>query len=103
MRDKLGSDSFRHRVDYRKDNLYIVIVPSKKEVFISSVDRDPDELTQAALDGFGRLIALAWEGSSTEEVVKQLRKASRTKRDIPGILAKLLTEDCDDLCEDKTD
>lgn len=83
----------RHRVTYRKENLYITIFPSKAEIFISSVKQDQDPLTGAALDAMSRMTTLAWKGSTVDEVVNQLRKSSRSTKDIPGILARLLSEE----------
>ena len=100
----------RHRVEYRRDPVYIVIFPYKCEVFISSVKQDLDPLTGAAMDAMSRLISMAWRLSTLDEVVAQLRKASRTlkgskTRDLPGILADLLMEEGfeHDLCDSKTD
>jgi len=96
----------RHRVTYRNDNLYVTIFPMRTEVFISSVDKNPDELTMAGLDTIARLVSLAWKTTTIDKVIGQMRKASRTDRDIPGILANLLAEDDfdddDKICDDKT-
>lgn len=83
----------RHRVTYRKENLYITIFPNKAEIFISSVKQDQDPLTGAAIDAMSRMTTLAWKGSTLDEVIDQLRKSSRSTKDLPGILARLLSEE----------
>ncbi|MCK4814499.1 hypothetical protein KA005_01910 [bacterium] len=83
----------RHRITYREENLYITIFPNKAEIFICSVKQDQDPLTGAALDAISRMTTLAWKGSTVDEVIDQLRKASRSTKDIPGILARLLSEE----------
>jgi len=83
----------RHRVTYREENLYITIFPMRCEVFISSVKQDQDPLTGAALDAMSRMVTLAWKGSLLDEVIAQLRKASRSTKDLPGILTSLLSEE----------
>ena len=111
MSKKVDKDiqGIRHRVEYRKDPVYIVIFPRKCEVFISSVKQDLDPLTGAAMDAMSRLISMAWGLSTLDKVVDQLRKASRTlegsrNRDLPGILADLLMEEgfVDDICDSET-
>lgn len=83
----------RHRVTYRKENLYITIFPKKAEIFISSVKQDQDPLTGSALDAMSRLTTLAWKSSTLDKVIDQLQKASRSTKDIPGIIARLLSEE----------
>ncbi len=98
------ADAVRCCEKYRKDKLYILIVPDKCEVFISSVKQDLDPLTGAALDGFSRLTSLAWQNSTTGRVIDQLSKASRSKKDLPGIIARLIKEhDFDNIRSNKTD
>jgi len=98
------ADAIRCCENYRKDKLYILIVPDKCEVFISSAKQDLDPLTGAALDAFSRLTSLAWQNSTTDRVIDQLSKASRSKKDLPGIIAKLIKEhDFDNVCCNETD
>lgn len=90
-----GPLGVRHRVEYRKENLYIAIFPPKCEVFISSVLQDQDPLTKAALNAMSRMITLAWKSSTLDKVIDQLRKSSVVTNDLPGILSRLLAEDFD--------
>ncbi len=87
---------FKHTVQYKDENLYVSIFPMRCEVFISSVKQDQDPLTGAAIDMASRLVTLAWKGSTLDVVIEQLRRSSRSTRDLPGILASLLAEDFDE-------
>jgi hypothetical protein len=95
-----GVRGVRHRVMYREEPLYVNIFPPKCEIFISSVDRDQDLLTGAALDALGRLTTLGWKTSGLDKVIQQLKRSSKSSRDMPGILANLLEEDRLDICND---
>lgn len=88
-----GVDGVKHTVDYKGENLYVVIIWKKCEVFISSVKQDQDPKTGAAIDALSRLTTLAWKGSTVDTVIDQLRKSSRVKNDLPGIIARLLSEE----------
>jgi len=84
------ADADRHRVSYREENLYILVVAKEKELFISSVEQDIDPLTGSVFDTLSRLVTLSWNGTSLKKVVEQLKRSSRVKNDLPGILSTIL-------------
>lgn len=83
----------KHRVEYRERSIHIKIFPTECEIFVSSRIQDEDMLMAAELDALTRLITLSWKKTTLTKVVQQLRRASRTTRDLPGIFANLLMED----------
>lgn len=87
-------DALKHTVtyiddQYNKDKLYVSISHEAKEIFISSV-KDQIPRTAAIYDSLTRMISMSWQNNTTKDVVKQLYKASRSKQDLPGILANLI-------------
>ncbi len=86
-----GAPSKRYRVKYRSYCLYVTIVKSKSEIFISSVEQDTDPLTGGVFDSLTRMVSMAWRTNTLEEVIQQLEKASRDPKDLPGIISRLLT------------
>ena len=72
---------------YRGDKLYFSVFP--QEVFISSV-RDKDHYEGALIDMGTRMISLALRLGGEDDVLDQLKKSSRSKKDIPGILYRVL-------------
>ncbi len=91
----MDKTSNRHRVRYRGQNLYIVILPEKREVFISRIETEDNDndFTAAGLDTIARLTSKLWqEHESLDIIIDQLGKASRVPSDMPGIL-KVLLED----------
>lgn len=83
--------AIRHRINYDGDNIYIVISDEAKEIFISSVN-DQIPKVAAIYDSLTRMITLAWQTNSTDYIIKQLLRASRSKFDLPGIIASLLKQ-----------
>ena len=79
----------RHCITYDKDNIYVFISCESKEIFISSVN-DQIPKTAAIYDSLTRIISLAWQTNDTEDIIRQLHRASRSKFDLPGMLAALL-------------
>jgi len=103
MENDKGKLGTRYRTQYRNDYLYVIVVPIKRELFISSADQDQDPLTGAGLDAMSRMVTLAWKKSSKQEVIKQLKKASRIRADLPGILSEILDGEVEiyDICNDQ--
>lgn len=79
----------RNKITYNDDAIYVFISCESKEIFISSVN-DQIPKTAAIYDSLTRMISLAWQKNDVEDVVKQLHRASRSKFDLPGLLAELL-------------
>ena len=91
-RDKTGCtpdvlEGEKHTVAYRGDDIYVTCMPS--EVFVSSV-REKDAYEASLIDMGTRLISLALRTGHGSELIKQLEKSSRSKKDIPGIFVSLL-------------
>ena len=72
---------------YRGDKLYFHAYPC--EVFINS-DRDKDDYEASLMDSLTRFISMSLRLGNIEDVLDQLKKSSRSKRDIPGILYDVL-------------
>lgn len=79
----------RYRITYENDTIYVSISHEAKEIFISSVN-DQIPKTAAIYDSLTRMISMACRGNDLAEVINQLHKASRSKFDLPGMLAELL-------------
>jgi hypothetical protein len=94
LKDNMGKefddvDCLRHKINYDGDHIYVVVSHEAKEVFISSVN-DQKPKVAAIYDSLTRMISMAWQHNKTEYVVRQLYKASRSRFDLPGILAELI-------------
>lgn len=85
------ADGLRHRITYNGDSIYIFISCKSKEIFISSVN-DQSPKIAAIYDSLTRMISLAWQINDTEDIIKQLHRASQNKFDLPGMLADLLIQ-----------
>lgn len=96
-------DGSRYRTDYRGDHIYVATLPVTCEVFLSSVKQDLDAKTAAAMDVIGRLIALAWQNTSDEQLLKQLDRSSRSKNDLPGIIAVAIRKEIKLIGKEKLD
>lgn len=83
-------DSKRHVLKYRGESYYFVV--NEKELFISSV-REKDQLTAAGIDTVTRLLSMCLQAYPKDKVVRQLFKASRSKKDLPGLIIQVLKED----------
>jgi len=81
----------RHRITYDGDKIYVVISCESKEIFISSVN-DQIPKVAAIYDSLTRMISLAWRTNDLEDIIRQLHRASRSKFDLPGLLAELLIQ-----------
>ena len=81
----------RHCITYDKDKIYVFISCEAKEIFISSI-KDQIPKTAAIYDALTRIISLAWQTSDTEDIIRQLHRSSRSKFDLPGMLANLLIQ-----------
>lgn len=95
----------KHRVKYMQENLYVSIFPMRAELFISSVAQDQDPLVGANLDAMSRMVTMAWKSNTLDKVLVQLKRSSRSSRDLPGILYRLLAEefDGDEIGDDEED
>ena len=87
--DEVGGT--RNKITYDKDTIYVFISCEAKEIFISSV-KDQIPKTAAIYDSLTRMISLAWQTNDTEDIIRQLHRASRNKFDLPGMLAELLIQ-----------
>lgn len=83
------ADGSRHRITYDGDSIYVFISCKSKELFISSVNEQIPKVA-AIYDSLTRMISLAWQTNDIEDIIKQLHRASRSKFDLPGMLAELL-------------
>lgn len=84
-------DAIRYERTYDGDPIYIVISHEAKEVFISSVNEKIPKVI-SIYTSLTRMITMAWQNHSTEEIIKQLSRSSMSKFDLPGILAELLAK-----------
>ena len=75
---------------YRAENLYITIVPDKKEVFLSAVDNTPEKLTSCGLEIIGRLSSVVWQEAGLEKLKSQLTKSTFSQADMPGKILKCI-------------
>ena len=83
------ADGLKYTITYNEDKIYVFISCESKEIFISSVN-DQIPKTAAIYDALTRIISLAWQTNDTEDIIRQLHRASRSKFDLPGMLAALL-------------
>ena len=81
----------RDRIKYDGDVIYVFISCEAKEIFISSIN-DQIPKVAAIYDSLTRIISLAWQNNNIEDVVSQLHRSSRSKFDLPGLLAELLIQ-----------
>lgn len=90
-------DALRHRVDYDRDKIYVIISHEAKEIFISSV-KEQIPYTIAIYTSLTRMITATWQHNDIEFIIEQLNRSSMSKKDLPGILARLLplTEACNE-------
>ncbi len=89
MEDELTGK--KYTVNYRDNlKLYVTVVPG--EIFISSLADSKDEKTAAGIDGMTRLLSLCMQNDLKDQAMSQLRKARRTKSDLPSILIKALED-----------
>lgn len=89
-----GAIGTRVMVKYRGEKMYVSIFPHKQEIFASMVERDPDKqnMTIAGIDAITRLSSKCWQAYGLDELLKQLKRASRVKGDFPGLLSTLLED-----------
>ena len=90
-------DAKRFKVNYRGENLYLLIVlyeGSPWEVFVEHAVNSKSSLQYmlASWDCNTRFISESLKSNSLEHVIGQLRKSSRLKRDLPAIIADKLEE-----------
>lgn len=88
-------DAKRFRVRYRGENLYVIVATMNnipREVFVKHPIHGKPELhyMMSSWDTCTRLASMALKKYPLRKVVRQLEKSSRTKNDLPGILANLL-------------
>lgn len=88
-------NSKRYRIKYDGDSIYVTISCEAKEIFISSVN-DQIPKTASIYDALTRLISLSWQTNDLEDVVIQLKRSSRSKFDLPGMIAELLIQLAED-------
>jgi len=81
----------RHKVQYRNNDYYVSVFNC--EVFLSSAAEQSDPLTAAGLEALAVLTGMCLETHRKEYVIEKLKSVSRSKMDMPGILAELLNED----------
>ena len=81
----------RERIKYDGDVIYVFISCEAKEIFISSVN-DQIPKVAAIYDSLTRIISLAWQNNNIEDVISQLHRSSRSKFDLPGLLAELFIQ-----------
>lgn len=82
----------RNRITYDGDIIYVFISCEAKEIFISSVNDQIPKIA-AIYDSLTRIISLAWQNADIEDVVSQLHRSSRSKFDLPGLLAELFIQE----------
>lgn len=82
----------RYEITYDGDKIYVVISHDARELFISSIN-DQRHKVAAIYDSLTRMTSAAWQHNSTENIIKQLQKASRSIHDLPGMIAELLSRE----------
>ncbi len=88
-----AADAKRRAVEYRGESMYVVIVPSEREIFVSSVVEDLDPKTRAAINCMTRLVTLSWNCAGLDKTLKQMDRSSEVKADLPGLFAALIREE----------
>ncbi len=81
-------DGKKHTMMYDGEKYYISTFPG--EVFFST-RREKHDSVSASLNTISRFVSLALQTQPLERVLDQLKKSSRSKKDIPGMLLKILT------------
>lgn len=87
----------RYKVKYREHNFYFMVMVKKNvpyEIFIEcSVRSDPSfDYMLSAWDAFTRVTTLALKAYPLAKVIRQIKKSSRRKSDLPGITTKILED-----------
>lgn len=85
----------RYRVRYRENDFYFIVLLKDEmpcEIFVEyPIQSDPSlDYMMSAWDAFTRLATMALKAYSLEKVIRQIKKSSRRKRDLPGITATIL-------------
>ncbi|RLI65905.1 MAG: hypothetical protein DRO67_02010 [Candidatus Asgardarchaeum californiense] len=87
----------RYKVDYRGEHFYLLIVGRNNkpwEIFAEHPTNRKPSLTfmMAGWDGMTRFVTMALKAYPLDKVIRQLKKSSRQKNDLPGIIAEKLEE-----------